>query len=703
MDEPQKKTRHWRESLDPDSAARIVARISQSEHARDPIAENGSEVRDDRALPGINGYEIHQLLGRGASGRVYLAVRRGSDRPVAIKLYSSRFDAGPHAQRATRELDLLSEIRHPNVVRVLDYGVHDASLWIATEFVDAAALDDYCTGHALTTKQRVKLLARVCDAVQGLHEFGVIHRDLKPSNILIDDNVQPTIIDLGIASLMGEDASATLTQEGTPIGTPAFMAPEQARGERAAISTRSDVYSLGAIGYLLLTGDTPHAGDATIHELIRRVAQDEPRDARAIEPAIPRGLAAVLGKAVTRSPAGRYASAAQLGADLRRWLAGEHVEAVRPGPWRKATRWIGRHPILTSSLVSAVFSLGIVGGVTTVVWQMNRVPAEIRILESGRMAILYAKSGRPLYEWRSGQDEGIMIARIVDRPKEFGGGKAILTVIRGFEGNAELDQQLCLWEINEPGELIWSTRAMPPFVKAPGGELPTLTSTDFIESVESYVVGEFILIEDVFADNPGDEIVVVHSHHSVDPQAIRVYDMAGKVLYEAWHWGSVRNLYWIENPGVLVCRGMNNEVPWPDRGYPEVNLRFPIVLFALKPESGQQLGWINGPSADKRVDLRWYKFLSPPEATDQYDLGLSIPSVLRLRDSCVLITLNVKGTDARVSLTLDSKGEPALSLPLENDPYKKLEDPPTWEFVDEIPAPPGGAATDEREPETGGG
>ncbi|MCH8271114.1 MAG: serine/threonine protein kinase, partial [Planctomycetes bacterium] len=265
MDELKKKSRHWRESLDPSSAAKIAVRIAQSEST----AENDSKERDPGPLHCIKGYEIHEPLGQGASGRVYLAVRRGSDRPVAIKLYSCRFDAGPHAQRATRELDLLSDIRHPNIVRLLDYGVHESSLWIATEFINAAPLDEYCNQHALSTRQRVELLAKVCDAVQGLHEFGVIHRDLKPSNILIDENGQPTIIDLGIASLMGGDATTTLTQEGTPIGTPAFMAPEQARGERALISTRSDVYSLGAIGYLLLAGDTPHPGYATIHELIR--------------------------------------------------------------------------------------------------------------------------------------------------------------------------------------------------------------------------------------------------------------------------------------------------------------------------------------------------------------------------------------------------------------------------------------------------
>lgn len=681
MSEPEKKTRHWRESLDPSSAAKIVVRMSQAE----PEAESDSHKCEPSTLPRINGYQIHEVIGRGASGIVYLAVRHGSDRPVAIKLYLTRFDAGPHAQRATRELDLLSEIRHPNVVRVLDYGVHDSSLWIATEFVDAIQLDSYCTRHGLNIRQRAALLATVCDAVQGLHEFGVIHRDLKPSNILVDEHGQPTIIDLGIASLMGEDTTSTLTQEGTPIGTPAFMAPEQARGERAAISTRSDVYSLGAIGYLLLTGDTPHAGDATIHELIRRVAQDEPREARSIEPAIPKGLAAVLGKSANRHPANRYASAAALAADLRHWLNGEHVSASRLGPWGRATRWIGRHPILTSSLVSALFALGIVGGGAAAVWQLNHVPAEIRILESGRVAILYAKSGRPLFEWRSDEDNGITTARIIDRPERFGGGKAILTVIRGYDGNAQLDSQMCLWELNRPDQLIWSTSASPPYLKSPDGPLPPLTSADIDKTIESYVVGRYILVEDVFASSPGDEIIVVHSHHSIDPQAIRVYDASGQVLYETWHWGAVTELYWIEDPGVLVFRGMNNEIPWPDRGYPEVELRFPIVVFALKPEIDQHLGWINGPAADASVDLRWYKFLWPPEATDQYDVRLRSPSVATLKHTCVLLQLCVGENGAAVCLTLNAAGQPALASPLETDLYKKLEDPPAWEFVDEIP------------------
>ncbi|MBN4052735.1 serine/threonine protein kinase [Roseiflexus sp. AH-315-K22] len=615
MDEPEKKTRHWRESLDPDSAARIVARISQSNpetHTESgPAPENGSDMRDDRALPHINGYEIHALLGLGASGRVYLAVRRGSDRPVAIKLYSSRFDAGPHAQRATRELDLLSEIRHPCVVRVLDYGVHDASLWIATEFVDAAALNDYCTQHTLNTKQRVDLLAKVCEAVQGLHEFGVIHRDLKPSNILVDDNGQPTIIDLGIASLMGEGASATLTQEGTPIGTPAFMAPEQARGERAAISTRSDVYSLGAIGYLLLTGDTPHAGDATIHELIRRVAQDEPRDARAIDATIPKDLAAVLGKAVCRSPAGRYASAAQLGADLRRWLAGEHVEAVPPGPWRKASRWIGRHPIAATSAASVLIAATMIGGTSVAIWRLNQIPAEIRILEGGRVAILYAGSGKPLKRWRSTTEDGVRYARLI--PSEFtaGRGYVIVTRMHNLEGDPPWSNQVAVWSTADLDTPLWHTTATGP--KAPPADLSEETLRDFNKSIESYNAAGLPLIKDVFPDRPGYEITTVQGH-AYDPSVIRIHAIDGTVLYEAWHWGAVGSIAWLAENGQIAFTACNNERKWGDRGY-ELGTNanaWPMVAGSITPRNGERAGWVNPSLASPDAQPKWYKYASPP-------------------------------------------------------------------------------------------
>ncbi len=379
------------------AASRIVVALHADEPDRDQASgagdqESGNSGREPGVgahLPSIRGYSIHRPLGAGGGGDVYLATRDGSDRLLALKLLATRLGSGRAAERAWRELDVLSQLHLAATPRVIDYGLHDGRLFIAAEYVEGLPLDKHCESgdpahspaHPLTCspapahtsaaqplslRDRVSLLARVADAVHSLHERGIIHRDLKPSNILIDGRGDPVIIDLGLAMLTGDDPQATLTLEGTPLGSPAFMAPEQARGERSLISTRTDVYGLGATAYAILTGHTPHAkpsrgtgvppvstsptpsgtsvppvstgspnpeGDTpSIHEMIRRVSFEPPREPRELNPALPRPLAAILSKAVAREPGARYPSAASLAADLRRWLNGEPVSAQPPTP-----------------------------------------------------------------------------------------------------------------------------------------------------------------------------------------------------------------------------------------------------------------------------------------------------------------------------------------------------------------------------------
>ncbi|MCH8153413.1 MAG: serine/threonine protein kinase [Planctomycetes bacterium] len=346
MAKKQTKEGTWIEAMDLAAAGRALSAIDSAEGALEATSESG--------LPAIEGYVIDRRLGGGGGGEVYRAVRTGSDQPVAIKLLNKRLGETPEAKRAWRELDVLEQLRHPSIPRLLDQGVHDGRMYFATEYVDGHPLLEHCDVNQLDRAARVELLASIADAVQALHEFGVIHRDLKPSNILIDRHGRPMLVDLGIATLLSGDVMETLTVAGAPIGSPAFMAPEQARGEKSAVSTRSDVYGLGATAYVLLTGDTPHDMDATLHEAIRRVAQDPPRDPRELEPRLPKPLAAVLAKAVVQEPENRYASAAELAADLRRWHRGEPVEAGGLSIAQRVGRHIGHHPVAaTAALLSA--------------------------------------------------------------------------------------------------------------------------------------------------------------------------------------------------------------------------------------------------------------------------------------------------------------------------------------------------------------
>ena len=230
--------------LHPKAAAEILAALDRVD----------GEDQDSNDLPRIDGFQIAQRIASGGGGTVYLAFREQSDQPLAIKVMHPRLGKTNASKRAWRELDFLREIRHASIPRLLDHGESDGHIYLVTEFIDGTPLDRYCTSHELDLRKRVDLLARAADIVQSLHEHGVIHRDIKPGNILIDPDENPVLIDLGIATLFDIRDLETLTLVGEPIGSPVCMSPEQARGERESISTRSDVYGLGATGYLLLTG-----------------------------------------------------------------------------------------------------------------------------------------------------------------------------------------------------------------------------------------------------------------------------------------------------------------------------------------------------------------------------------------------------------------------------------------------------------------
>ena len=309
-------------------------------------------------LPHLEGYVLSRLLGRGGGGVVYLGHRAGSDRRLTIKVLEKPLDGSPGAKRAWRELDMLTQLRLSCTPRVHDYGVHEGKMYIATEHVVGLTLVEHCRANNLTLRQRVELLARVAEAVATIHERGVIHRDLKPDNVLIDSGGQPVIIDLGIAFLLGADVTEPLTADGVSIGTPAFMSPEQARGERAAISTRSDVYSLGATACRILTGETPHdLGNSSLLEAIQKVGHERPRYPRALDPTLPKPLAAVLARALSPTPEDRYASAADLGGDLRRWLRGEPIGWTRPPVRSRLRYWVRRNPRLAIACSVALVAL----------------------------------------------------------------------------------------------------------------------------------------------------------------------------------------------------------------------------------------------------------------------------------------------------------------------------------------------------------
>ncbi len=233
--------------------------------------------------------------------------------------------------RFEREVELAARLEHPHITRVYDSGLHTGGCYYAMEFVDGMPLDEYVRKGGLAPDAVLALMGKVCAAVQYAHQNGVIHRDLKPGNILVDDEGDPHVLDFGLAKALDEQRTAlTLSMEGDILGTPHFMAPEQAQGHTTQTDTRTDVYSLGVILYHLLTGEFPHDTSGGAMDIVNRVAHEEPRRPRQFMPTIDTDTEAVLLKSLSREPDRRYATAGALADDIRAHLDGDPVTAQPP-------------------------------------------------------------------------------------------------------------------------------------------------------------------------------------------------------------------------------------------------------------------------------------------------------------------------------------------------------------------------------------
>lgn len=281
-------------------------------------------------FPSINGYEITGRLGEGGMGVVWAGIQASTKRPVAIKLLNQASFGSKRAKaRFTREVELAASLHHPNIARVYASGLDQGGWYYAMELIEGVPLDRFVKERALDRTATLRLLRQVCLAMQHAHQRGVIHRDLKPSNILVTDDGEPHILDFGLAKdTSGESLQVSL--QGDIAGTPAYMSPEQAGGNIKNLDTRTDVYSLGVILYLLLTGQPPHdltGGSVTV---LRRIAEEDVIPPRKAATGITGELEAILLKALARLPEERYASAGNLAADITNYLGGEPIAARPP-------------------------------------------------------------------------------------------------------------------------------------------------------------------------------------------------------------------------------------------------------------------------------------------------------------------------------------------------------------------------------------
>jgi len=339
-----------------------------------PAGVNGQEI------PLINGtrvryfgdYKIQEELGRGGMGIVYKATQVSLSRLVALKLIRAGVLAdNVELRRFENEAEAVAQLDHPGIVPVYEVGSHDGQRYFSMKLIEGGSLASRIDGFTEDPRAAARLVAQAAEAVHHAHQRGILHRDLKPANILLDDEGRPHVTDFGLARKV--DGDSELTQSGAILGTPAYMAPEQASGRQRSVTTASDVYGLGAILYALLTGRAPFGGESVGDTLdaVRTRPPDPPTRHNA---RIPRDLEVICLKCLEKDPQRRYTSARALAEDLRRHLAGEPILARPVRAAEQAWMWCRRNPALASmsGLTLAVAVLGF-GGVT---WQWRMAVAQ---------------------------------------------------------------------------------------------------------------------------------------------------------------------------------------------------------------------------------------------------------------------------------------------------------------------------------------
>ena len=349
-----------------DLSAVASAKADDGGSAED-IQTNNETARSESAatmLGELGDYELLEEIGRGGQGVVFRARQKSLNRIIALKVIRlGQWASKVHLKRFRLEAEAAARLEHPGIVPIHEVGERDGSCYFSMKFIEGGQLDEVVRRTPMSIRQAADLIAKVARTVHYAHGHGILHRDIKPGNILLDAKGEPHLTDFGLARLVESESSVTQTLD--VLGTPSYMAPEQAVGNNAAVSSATDVYGLGAVLYQLLTGQPPFAGGTT-YETIKLLEDTEPRPPRLLNPKVDRDLSTICLKCLEKDPKRRYSSALALAEDLEHWLKHEPIAARRVGPLVRGGKWVRRNP---SMAVMAVMLLALAVPLGVMVWK----------------------------------------------------------------------------------------------------------------------------------------------------------------------------------------------------------------------------------------------------------------------------------------------------------------------------------------------